>query len=81
MDEEIIQGKKDLINRMDSMEKTLAHNRQRLGLLLDNSTETGYLNQLGILQAQGVALDVACMELVIQAKNLKILRQIIKDGV
>lgn len=77
LDNEIRGDKQTQIRALDSMMKTLAHEKTRLEKTLDNSTKTDGLNELGIMQSQGQMIELRCMEIVTKAKQLSMMRRII----
>ncbi len=80
LDSQIREEKQTLIYALDSMEQTMAYQKQKLEATLDDSTKTGSLNSVGILQRQGQMIESRCMEIVTKAKHLTDLRQIVADG-
>lgn len=80
LDSQIREEKQTLIYALDSMEHTMTYQKQKLEATLDDSTKTGSLNSVGIIQRQGQMIESRCMEIVTKAKHLTELRQIIADG-
>ncbi len=80
LDSQIREEKQTLIYALDSIGQTMAYQKQQLEATLDDSTKTGSLNSVGILQRQGQMIESRCMEIVTKARHLADLRQILADG-
>ena len=72
-------AKQSFIYSLDSIRRTMETTKERIESTLDDPTDVGSLNPLGILQSQGQRLDLSCMELVSKAKHLHDVAEILNS--
>jgi len=77
LDAEIRQTKVTFMYALEGVKQTMEATKERVRTTLDDSTDFGMVNPLGVLQRQGQQIDLTCMELITKAKHLRDIRQIL----